>query len=129
MTAFVADACAIIDFFTGNEAMGPTARRVIEDERSEIAVLATTVWEIAIKTAAGRLPEMVPPGQTLTAFLTRVGIRSVALTSRTAEAAAALPLHHRDPFDRALIAYALETRSTVLTSDAVFGRYGAAVVW
>ena len=57
------------------------------------------------------------------------GFDLVALDAATAEQAARLPPLHADPFDRALVALAQRTGRTVLTSDAVIGRYGVPVQW
>lgn len=78
-----------------------------------------SVWETAIKRAAGRLD--APPH--LSVVLTR-GFHLLELTADLLEAAAELPRHHGDPFDRVLIAHALQDDLAVLTRDASFADYG-----
>lgn len=125
----IADACALIDFMIGAEDMGEAARSAIEDEAAEIQVLAATVWEITIKTALGKLPELRAPGERLSEVLAGMGFVLIPLTPQTAELAAGLPPHHKDPFDRALVAYARETGYLILTSDRAFEAYGVETIW
>ena len=88
------------------------------------AVCAATVWEIAIKRALGRLESP----EDLLAQLRDNDIRRLAVTDEHAVAAGALPLHHRDPFDRMLVAQAQAEGLTLVTRDPVIFRYSVAVL-
>ena len=88
-------------------------------------VSAVTVWEIAIKRATGKL---TAPDD-LVASLAREGFEELPVTAAHGEAAGALPPHHRDPFDRMLVAQAKAERLTVVTVDPAFAAYGVPVVW
>ncbi len=57
LTGYLADACALIDFYTADPALPASVRALLEDNASEVAVVATTVWEIAIKIARGKLSD------------------------------------------------------------------------
>lgn len=93
----------------------------------DVGVLPVTVWEIARKVAIGKLP---PLGLgLLSAVLERNGFTFMPLTWADAEAANDLPDHHRDPMDRMLIATALRTNMTVITTDRIFEAYGVRTVW
>ena len=130
MTLYLADACALIDFYTGDPAFPKPLVRLFEDTPDAVAVAATTVWEIAIKTRLGKLPAIHDPGfPTLAAMLRHHGFEPLAFDDHTAEAAANLPAIHADPFDRALIATARRTNRTILTKDQIIGRYGVPVKW
>lgn len=111
--------------------MGARGRAAIRGEGgSEVAVLSTTVWEIAHKASRGRLPPLgVGAGDGLSAWLLDLGYRLVALDAEDAEAATRLPPHHADPMDRFLIAAALRRGWPVITSDQFYPAYGCAVVW
>ncbi len=99
------------------------ARRAI-GEADAVYVSAASAWEIAIKVALGRLR----PIRTVEQAATESGFLELPVTFRHAELVAALPGHHRDPFDRLLIAQAEAERLTLVTRDPVFRRYSAATI-
>jgi PIN domain nuclease of toxin-antitoxin system len=74
---------------------------------------AASAWEIAIKQSAGKLQ----PAQPLSAYARKAGITELPVTTRHAEIAGKLPLHHRDPFDRMLVAQAIAEELTLVTAD------------
>lgn len=130
MSRWLADACALIGFYTATPGFPPALRSLLENDTGDIAVLATTVWEIAIKARLGKLPDIVAPGwPTLADMLAGQGYALLPLDPATAEQAAGLPPLHGDPFDRALVAVAQRTGRIVLTSDATIGRYGVSTRW
>ncbi len=81
------------------------------------------IWELGIKRALGKLEAPPNPG----AALGESGFAELAIMARHAEAAAALPPLHRDPFDRMLVAQAQLEGLTLVTSDAQLSAYGVAV--
>lgn len=130
LSRWLADACALIDFYRAAPNFPDGVRALLENEAGEVAVAATTIWEIAIKTARGKLSDIRTGGHaTLTSMLTAHGFDLLSLDPATAEQAAGLPLLHADPFDRALVALAQRSGRTVLTSDTIIGRYGVPVEW
>jgi PIN domain nuclease of toxin-antitoxin system len=94
-------------------------RAVLVDPAVDRCLSLMSVWEAAIKREAGRLRA---PGN-LSAVLA-ADFRLLEVTARLLEAAAELPRHHADPFDRVLIAHALQDDLSVLTRDAAFAAYG-----
>lgn len=80
---------------------------------------AATVWELAIKHAAGRLE--IPAD--LVSRALENGLRPLPIELEHAAEAAALPAHHRDPFDRMLVAQARRESMTLVTADGAIGRY------
>lgn len=130
MSLWLADACALIDFYTADPALPASIRSLFETGTAEVAVAATTIWEIGIKTARGRLVDIRSGGHaTLSGMLASHGFDLLALDAGTAEQAARLPALHADPFDRALVALAQRSGRTVLTCDLMIGRYGVPVSW
>ena len=95
-----------------------TARRAIEAADS-VYVSAASAWEVAIKVGLGRLR----PTRTVEEAAEESGFLELPVTFRHAERVAGLPAHHRDPFDRLLIAQAEVEGLTLVTRDPVFGRY------
>jgi PIN domain nuclease of toxin-antitoxin system len=99
------------------------ARRAIE-EADTVYVSAASAWEVAIKTGLGRLR----PTRTVDQAASDSGFVELPVTFRHAELVAILPPHHRDPFDRLLVAQAGVEKLTLVTRDRVFGRYEVAVI-
>jgi PIN domain nuclease of toxin-antitoxin system len=95
-----------------------TARRAIA-EADVVFVSAATAWEAAIKIALGRL--RIP--DTIEAGVLDSGFEKLAIGFSHAEAAARLPAHHADPFDRMLVAQAQLEGLTLVTHDRRLGRY------
>lgn len=95
------------------------ARHAIIDGRNPVLVSAASAWEIAIKRGAGKL---TAPDDLLD-MITATGLTWLPITARHAEIAGALPTHHRDPFDRMLIAQAIAESLTIVTRDDRRGRY------
>jgi PIN domain nuclease of toxin-antitoxin system len=100
----------------------PRARRIIRD--ADVYVSAASIWEVSIKAALGKL--RADPQEVLEA-LQPAGFLSLSITGEHAARVASLPPVHRDPFDRLLIAQALEEPMRLLTDDAVLGAYGEIV--
>jgi PIN domain nuclease of toxin-antitoxin system len=99
------------------------ARRAIADADS-VYVSAASAWEVAIKTGLGRLR----PIRTVEQAVDESGFLELPVTFRHAERVGKLPPHHRDPFDRLLIAQADVEELTLVTRDAVFARYGVGII-
>jgi PIN domain nuclease of toxin-antitoxin system len=105
-------------------ALGPEARRLIEDSGNEVFVSAISAAEIAIKSSLGKLRVPADLDQQLDAN----AFTPLPLAVRHGLAVSALPPHHRDPFDRLLIAQAQCEDLTVLTADPAFSGYPVRVV-
>ena len=104
--------------------LGPEARRALSDPDAQVVVSAVVIWEIAIKRGLGKLEAPVD----LLDRLKKAGVEFMSVTPEHADRVASLPNLHRDPFDRLLIAQALEGGYTVVTRDAAFAAYGVAVL-
>ena len=98
--------------------IGPECLDLIQ-QADEVFFSAVTPWELGIKRALGKLE--MPDG--IGKALESSGFRPLAISVEHAESAPALPAHHRDPFDRMLIAQAQIEMLTLVTDDSVFGVY------
>lgn len=107
----------------GDHRLGPRARSAIERATS-LVVSDISLLEIAIKVSIGKLPA-VPR---LPDRLRQLGFDRTGITDRALELLQTLPVHHRDPFDRMLIAHALTEGLPVLTADPAFRAYGVRVI-
>jgi PIN domain nuclease of toxin-antitoxin system len=95
----------------------------IEDSRNRLVVSAVTSWEIAIKHARGRLPLPDPPERYVPDLIRRIGAEALAIEHAHALGVASLPLLHRDPFDRLLVAQADLIEATLVTADQRIAEY------
>lgn len=113
------DTHALLWWLADDPMLSREARASIADPTSPVFVSAATAWEMAIKTALGKLDAPDDLNDALAASR----FQELPITIEHALLAGKLPQHHRDPFDRMLIAQARLEGLTVVTRDAVFGAY------
>lgn len=104
--------------------LSPDAVARIADPANLVLVSAASVWEIAIKRALGK----VRLRGSVVGHATSAGFELLAISAEHAERAGALPHHHRDPFDRMLVAQAQAERLVVATRDSAFRAYQVPVL-
>jgi len=97
--------------------------------RADTWFSVASIWEIVIKAKNGKLPLPLPAGSYLMTKLALNGVRVLPVTADHALRVETLALHHRDPFDRMLIAQSLEEKLPLVTADPVFQRYAVNVIW
>ncbi len=114
---------------TAPERFSERALATIREPASELFLSAASSWEIAIKYQLGRLPLPAVPAEYVPSRLESSGVRGLPIEHRHALAVASLPSHHRDPFDRLLIAQAQLERLTLLTTDRQLGAYEVPILW
>ena len=117
------DTHAVIWFLGGADELRAEARAAIETA-DRVYISAASIWEMATKVARGRLE--VP--RDFRDRLLELGMLPLALEWEHARVAGGLPLHHRDPFDRMLVAQAMVERLTIVTRDEAIGRYPVPVI-
>ena len=100
-------------------------RDAISDSLNEVLVSVVVIWEIAVKAKTGKLEVPANLAQWVPAELARYRFRSLPVELPHVAALEELPLHHRDPFDRLLIAQAHALGLPIATTDRQFGAYGA----
>ena len=123
------DTHALLWAALGDPRLSAAADAIIGDGSQELLFSPVSAMEIAMKHAAGRL-EL--PDEARTWIRTRVaafGLTELPLTSEHAIEAGLLPRHHRDPWDRLLVAQARVERVTLLTADAAILRYEVTTIW
>jgi PIN domain nuclease of toxin-antitoxin system len=112
-------------FLAGDERLSETAKRHLIDDSNLALLSAVVVLEIAIKRSLGKLSL---PEDYLDLLLS-AGAQALPLSVAHAAAVETLPWHHRDPFDRMLIAQALLEGAAVVTRDEAMRPYGVALIW
>lgn len=110
------------------ERIAPGARAAIEDGENEVFVSAISGWEIAIKQSIGKLALVRPAEVWLPDVIARTGFEAMPVELGAALRVRDLPFHHRDPFDRLLVAQAIHEGLTIVTRDAVFDAYPVGVL-
>jgi len=100
------------------------AAAAINDVENEAFVSVVTVWEMGVKFSVGAVQVTPTTGEALA----ELGVELLELTIAGAQRLASLPLHHRDPFDRMLVAQVLEESLTLVTTDQQLARYGIATI-
>ena len=118
------DAHVVLWAVTDPSRLQATARGAIESPQNDVVASACSIWELEIKQALGKLRIEVE----LITELEHVGLDVLPITAADATAAARLPLHHRDPFDRMLIAQAFRLDAVLVTRDHAFDAYGVSVL-
>ncbi len=109
------------------ERLSPAARRIVVSTDNELFLSAASAWEIAIKHALGKLTLPGKPADLVPDWMARTGVTPLPVLHRHALHLASLPPHHRDPFDRMLVAQAQVEGLGVLTADPQFRKYDVKV--
>ncbi len=109
--------------------LSPRAVSLIRDSSNEILFSAASAWEIAVKAQLGRITFDDDLAEVIPRQVATNGFRSLAIQCEHAVRVARLPLLHRDPFDRMLVAQAQLERVALLTADPAIARYEVEVVW
>lgn len=111
------------------ERFSPSALGVVQDPAVELLLSAASAWEVAIKYALGKLPLPIPPSEYIVSRMARDGTVALPVLHDHAVRVAVLTPHHRDPFDRLLVAQCQAERLRLLTADRQFQPYDVDILW
>jgi PIN domain nuclease of toxin-antitoxin system len=114
---------------TTPERLGHRAVALVGDRTHELFLSAASSWEMAIKYALGKLPLPLSPNQYVPDRMRRSGTVPLPVSHTHALRVAELPVHHRDPFDRMLVAQAQCDGLTLLTADPLLRCYDVPIEW
>ena len=123
------DTHTLIWFITDDTKLSATALRLIEDGNNAASVSIASLWEIAIKMNLGKLLAGEDFASLFPSQLTGNAIDLMPIEVSHTARVATLPLHHRDPFDRLLIAQALQENLPIISADTAFDAYGVRRLW
>lgn len=118
------DAHALLWWLTDDRRLSDAARRSIAESANVALASAASIWELEIKRVSGRVEA---PTDILEA-LEGAGIEALPVTAADAVDSARLPAHHKDPFDRMVIAQAMRLDAVVVTRDRAFANYDVHVL-
>lgn len=105
------------------------AKEIIADGGNEIFLSAASAWEIAIKTARGRLSLPEDPTRYVSSRLSLHGFQALPVHIHHATQIYHLPMHHADPFDRLLIAQSQTESMPIISADAEIRKYDVEIIW
>jgi len=108
--------------------LSESAGELLEDQEIPIFFSAASAWEIAIKWSKGRLDLPSRPADLIQNIISTAGISQLAVSFRDACAVGDLPFHHKDPFDRLLVAQARNNGLRLMTADPVLEKYDVDVI-
>jgi PIN domain nuclease of toxin-antitoxin system len=118
------DSHAFLWWLNDDKQLGPSARQAIENVDSLVYVSAATAWEIALKRASGKLEA---PGD-IREWIEQSAFSDLLVEVEHAVASGELPWHHKDPFDRLLVAQARIEDMTLVTRDDEIRRYEVSIL-
>jgi PIN domain nuclease of toxin-antitoxin system len=128
LSGYLLDTHSLLWWWTDAGRLSGAARAAIESDEP-IVVSTASIWEIAIKTASGKLDVIEDFQRDYRPLMSSNGFETLVMTDEHALKAAFLPGRHRDPFDRMLAAQALIEGLTVITRDPAFAAFGCKVGW
>ena len=123
------DTHALIWFAEGHARLSRGAQDALHDPSNEVFYSVASIWELAIKLSLGKLAMSVKLDDAFERLLERNGLLALPVLYGHAARVALLPLHHRDPFDRLLIAQAEIERMPLVSHDPVIDAYKVQRIW
>jgi len=113
----------------GDERLNETVRTQIGSRQNQVLISVATLWEIAIKTSLGKLDLKIPFEKIIEEQLDMYTFQMLPISFKALVAVSTMPFHHRDPFDRLLVAQAIVEDVPIVTRDSVFSSYPVKVLW
>ncbi len=123
------DTNAFLRWVDDDPALSRKARSVIANMDNEVFVSLVVPWELAIKSALGKIRINQPVGRFVARHVEANGFSLLGIDLADVALVESLPLHHRDPFDRLLVAQAKNRKLTVASADAIFSAYDVKRIW
>ena len=123
------DTHAVLWFWWDDLQLSPTAKAAILDPTNQVFVSRAVPWEVAIKVSLRKLDIGGPYVGFFAQHMLRSGLRYLETHDDHLTALTTLPYHHRDPFDRLMIAQALVNNLHVVSADTAFDAYGVNRIW
>lgn len=116
-------------FIAGDSQLNNHARQLIENTNNKRYLSIITVWEITIKSSLGRLTTPMPPSDLIREHVWANAIDILPIKPEHLDTLYKLPYHHNDPFDRLLIAQAIQENIILITKDRAFSAYDIHIEW
>ena len=128
MPQYLLDTHTLIWYINGDVELSQKGKLAIEAENATNFVSIASLWEMAIKVSLGKL-ELTMPFDQIEKQVAENGFEILPITLRDIFTVSSLPFHHRDPFDRIIIAQSLNNDMTVISKDRILDQYQAKILW
>lgn len=126
---YLLDTCTAVWYFEGNRRIGSELQAVLTDPGHELFLSDVSILEIVIKNQSGKFPMPKPPSKILPHLIKKYSLRQLPIAQEAIFQLEKLPLLHRDPFDRLLVAHAISFRLTLVTPDPLVRQYPSHSIW
>ena len=128
MSGYLLDTHAAIWFFNGDESLPQTVNSIIRDLSNDVYISISSTWELAIKIGIGKL-DFAGKVEGFARLAEKNEITLIPIKISHLTVLETLPIIHRDPFDRLLVATAIAEQMTIITADANIARYDVSHIW
>jgi PIN domain nuclease of toxin-antitoxin system len=126
---YLLDTHTLIWLFENNPQLSDRAKLIIVDENNELFISIASLWEMTIKSSLGKLDLSLPLSELFAQKLIPSDIQILPIQLQHLAILQELPFHHRDPFDRIIIAQAIAENLTLLSTDRTFENYRVTCDW
>lgn len=128
MGRFLLDTHTFLWWIQGNPSLSDRAQEILSDDNNQLCLSVVSLWEVTIKLNIGKLtiPHTIDE---LYKLLDLFNVELIHISQSDLKQYLALPLHHRDPFDRILIAQAIERSLVLVSADRSFEAYSVQQLW
>lgn len=127
--ALLLDTHTVLWYAFGTSNLSSLARTLIDDPAEEKYLSVASPWEVGIKVSSGKLSIAEPVDIFFADQMRRLSLRLLPVSLAHVARVSTLPFHHRDPFDRMLVAQSLTERMAIVSADAILDAYGVTRLW
>lgn len=127
--SYLLDTTVFVWLLKEPERLNRRALDLLEDQSQDVFLSSVTSWEVVIKFAIGKLTLPKKPSELLSEIFTNFVFQPLPITHAHSVAVGELAFHHRDPFDRMLVAQAKSENLVLLTADSMFEKYPVEILW
>ena len=128
-TRVLLDAHTLIWAISNPERLSPLAARIITDPPTQCLVSVATLWELAIKQSIGKLQLAQPVISLFESSKDQLNASMLPITAAHISTVATLPFHHKDPFDRMIVAQSMVESVPLVSADSALDMYGLDRLW
>ena len=126
---FLLDTHTFLWFIEGSFNLSDVAKHLIEDQANQRFLSVASLWEMSIKVSIGKLELGMTFAELVKHEVYRNAIELLEIQPEHLDELAKLPFHHKDPFDRLMIAQSLAENIPIVTKDSAFGSYPVTLLW
>ena len=126
---YLIDSQALIWYVDQDHLLSAAAHAAITDPSNDLLLSMASMWEIGIKVGLKKLTLSMPYREWMEKAIADLGINVLPITVEYVDVQSGLPPHHRDPFERLLVAQAIVEKMPIISTDIILDRYGIARLW